>query len=232
MPVVPVLKYEVSVAVDILRVTDITGEYDASDNVNGWGAPNAELDLSALFFIVKRKASTEDEFMESVTTQVVYDAAAANTKETAVEFTYLNDGVLEVTVGVLPYSADGTSIPSGAIPNDTFFYWSNSGETVWKMVDSVPVAVTDINDLLDEADTVIQTTEQDILLPKLAVQKQSLYKTYRMERDKKCGDAKKTFQELLELGQNIQGAVYAFYSGLTTEAQDQVETLLEEYQLN
>lgn len=231
MPVSLKVKYAVSVDSKTLRVTDITGEYSAT-NLGGWGTVNEELNQTALVFAVKRKASEGDEFMSPVTTQIVFDDAAANNAEKSVDFTYSNDGVLEVSLLVIPASTDGINfLAGGAIQEGDYFYWSNNGTYIWRLVEGEPVAVTDVNTLVGLTGEINQVTEQDILMPQLAVEKQKLYKQYRLERDKECDDAIKIFNELLRLSQNIQGAIYAFYSGLTVEAQDQVESLLEEYQL-
>jgi hypothetical protein len=231
MPVSPKVKYAVSVDVQTYRLTDITGEYSAS-NTGGWGSPNADLAQSALVFAVNRKASTGDAFMSPVASQVVFNALATNATVTEVDFEFSNDGVLEMSLLVLPASGDGVTYLSGpAIAEGDYFYWSSAGNLIWQMVDSAPVAITDYNSLVGLTGDIIQVTEEDILLPQLAVKKQALYKEYRLERDKQCDRAKKLFDELLRLSQNIQGAIYAFYSELTVEAQDQVESMLEEYQL-
>src|SRR6478609_9113710 len=106
MALLIVQKYEVSIDVSTLRVTDITGAYDATTNPTGWGTPNLELNVNALWFVVKRKASGGDEYFEPSAVQIVFDSIAANTKETAVDFDYLNDGVFEITVGTVGASLD------------------------------------------------------------------------------------------------------------------------------
>ncbi len=222
-------KYAVNVAATRLVVSDISGA-NVPPNVTGWGAPNLELNETAIWAIVKRKASTGDQYMVPVASQIVYDAGALNDKVTEIEFIFNNDGVLEVTMGALRASVNGVSfIDATPIPDGTFFYWVSGGNVLWQMVAGVPVAVLDINVLLANASTVLQTTTADILLPRLAVKKQELYKKYRISRDTECDDAEPLFNELLKLSQDIQGAIYAFYSGLTIEAQDQVETMLDRY---
>ena len=223
-------KYAVSVDVGTLKVTDITGEYSAT-NTGGWGAPNWDLNETALWVVVKRQASAGEQLFVPKTVDIVYDAGALNTDETEIEFDYYNDGVIDVTIGALQVSTDGVNyVAGGAIPNDDFFYWNNGGTQIWQMVAGVPTAVADAETLVDNPDAV-QVTVTDILTPRLAVEKQSLYKQYRKSRDTKCDDAQELFDELQKLSQDIQGAIYAFYSGLTVEAQSQVETMLDRYEL-
>jgi hypothetical protein len=222
-------KYAVTIDVSKLVVTDITGAYDASTNPGGWGGTN-QLDESAVWAVVTRKASTGDEFFEPVASQIIFDNAALNTKETEFEFEFINDGVLEVVLGMLKASTDGINYAGGgAIGEGEIFYWSNAGTLIWKMVSGTP-EVVEINDLVGD-DNVVQTLASDILLPRLAVQKQALYKEYTIKRDTRCDDAQELFDELQKLSQDIQGAIYAYYSGLTVQAQDQVETMLDRYKL-
>jgi hypothetical protein len=230
---IPKVKYEISVDTTKFRVTDITGEYSAT-NLTGWGAPNAILAQTALVFAVKRKDSEGDEWLAPEISQVVFDELATNDMEKAVDFVYTTDSIFEISLMLLPGSDDGVNyLAGGVIPDDDYFYWANSGNTIWKMTLGTPVAVTDPNTLVGLTGDVTQVTETDILLPKLAVKKQAMYKEYRLVRMNDCESPKyKDLRwSLVELSQDIQGAIYAFYSGLTVQAQDQVESMLEEYQL-
>ncbi len=223
-------KYAVNVAATRIVVSDISGAWEDASNLTGWGAPNLELAETALWAIVKRKASTGDQYMVPVSSQVIFDPLALNDKVTEIEFIFINDGVLEVSMGLLRASINGlTYINGDPIIDGEYFYWASGGQLIWQMVLAVPTPVLDINILLDNTGTVIQATTADILLPRLAVKKQELYKRYRISRDTECDDAEPLFTELLKLSQDIQGAIYAFYSGLTIEAQDQVETMLDRY---
>lgn len=229
-------KYEISIDASTFIVTDLTGAYNASSNPTGWGSPNFLLSQTALFAFVKRKAIAGDAFFSTQVSEFAYNPAAVSTDQTQISFIYGNDGVLEVTMGLLKVSTDGINyLSGGAIPQNDFFYWNHNGKFAYQMIGGIggvgtATAVADPHTLLTET-TVVQTLMTDILEPKLAIQKQLLYKRWRNKRALEDDDAEPTFQELLKLGQDIQGSIYAFYSGLTTEAQDQVETMLSTYDL-
>jgi hypothetical protein len=220
--------YSVAITGTSLFVKDKSGAYDAIDNPGGWGAPNPEIAESCVFAAVIRKASSGDEYLVGVSPDRVFDPLALNTKETLFEFTYKNDGAHEIYIGRLPVSDDGSNLinSAGTIPEDTFFYWDGK---FWQLVDSVAVEKQMV-DLINEP-TVVQGLCEDIIACRLAIQKQSLYKDYRKNRELNCDDAEPIFQELLKLREDIQGSVYAYYSGLKIEAQDQIESLLDKYQL-
>lgn len=225
------VKTLVSKLVDKYRVTDITAEYSVS-NTGGWGAPNVELNQSAVWAVVIRKASTGDEVLTPVLTNFVYDAAATNDKETSIEFNYKNDGHLEVYLGRLPVSLDGaTYVSGGSIAEGDYFYWSSGGNYAWKKDTGVNVALTTLVELTENAATVTQVFCEELIPARIAVELQSLYKQYRLKRETQCDDAEELFQQLLRLQQDIQGAFYAFHSDLKVEAQAQIEDKLDEYQL-
>lgn len=219
--------YSINKTATVVRVTDKTGIYNAETNLGGWGAPNTELATVALFAILARKDSAGDQFL-ICHTDIVYDPEAANTKETGFEFTYTQDGVHHIIIGNLPVSDDGVSYINGGgvIPSEDYFYYS---EKAWLMTDDGAQEVT-LASLIDNAN-VVQGVCKDIFLAKLAIEKQAQYKTYRVHRETNCDDAESLFREILKLSEDIKGATYAFYSNLEVEAQDQVESLLEKYQL-
>lgn len=226
------IKYSVNVDASIFKVTDITGAYASPGNITGWGTPNWPLNETALWAVVKRIASAGDEYFVADTVDLVYNPAATNADQTAIEFTYLNDGVFDITMGALQVSTDGIHhlTGGGVIGEGEYFYWDSAGHQVWQMVSGVPVAVTDIHTLVGVSN-IVQTTMTDILEPRLAIEKQLLYKDYFNLRSKDCEDAEPKFQELLKLSQDIQGSIYAFYSGLSVQAQSMVETMLDTYEL-
>lgn len=225
------VKTLVTKLVDKYRVTDITGEYSAA-NLGGWGAPNVELAESAVWAVVIRKASTGDELLTPVLTNFVYDPAAANDKETSIEFDYLNDGHLETYMGRLPVSLDGTTyVTGGVIGEGEYFYWSSEGNYAWKLTEGVAVALESLVELTENEGSITQDFCEELIPARIAIELQTLYKKYRLNRDTKCDDAEEIFQELLKLQQDIQGAFYAFHSDLKVEAQAQIEDKLDEYKL-
>ena len=98
------------------------------------------------------------------------------------------------------------------------------------MVSGVAIPVVSTNSLLTQS-SVTQLLVSDALEPKLAIQKQKLYKRWVLKRDLTDDDSDPIYTELLKLSQDIQGSYYTFYSGLSVKAQDQIETMLQKYQL-
>jgi hypothetical protein len=88
-----------------------------------------------------------------------------------------------------------------------------------------------IEELIENDDDNPNVMCEDVIAARLAVQAQKDYKKYRLQRIKEVDDAEPLFDELNKLFTDIQGAYYTFYSGLKIEAQSQVESMLDEYQL-
>lgn len=226
-------KYAVSVDAKTLLITDLTGAYNVTTNPLGWGTPNWIKAQTALWVVVKRKASIADEYFAPITNAITFNPSALNDEATALNFTFANDGVLEITMGALQASLDGINyINATPIVNNDYFYWASGGNTVWQRLVGVNVAVTNIRTLADViAVSVPKVLATDILEPRLAIVKQGLYKKYRLARDIEENDAEPLFQEGLKLSEDIKGSIYAFYSSLTVEAQSQVETMLDRYKI-
>lgn len=223
--------YQVTIPVDKIRVKDTTGEYDASSNVGGWGTPNTELSEIALWAIVVRKAVSGDEYLSPVTNNFVYDPTASNDKQTTIEFLYSNDGVLNIYLGFLNVSEDGETYLIGGDPieDGDFFYWANGGVYSWKRVDGDNEELTSVE--IIENEDISRVLCSDLVAARLAVQAQKIYKKYTIERVKNIDDAEPLFDEINKLQTDIQGAYYTFASNLSSQAQSQIETLLDSYQL-
>lgn len=226
-------KYAVSVDAKTLLVTDLTGAYNVTTNPTGWGAPKWEKAQSALWVVVKRKASVGDEYFVAITNEITFNPSALNTEETALDFGFSNDGVLEITMGALRASLDGINyINLDPIVTGDYFYWASGGNKVWQKIAGVNTALASVHLLASVvAASVPLILATDILEPRLAIVKQGLYKKYRLARDVEEDDAEPLFQEGLKLSEDIKGSIYAFYSGLTVEAQSQVETMLDRYEI-
>jgi hypothetical protein len=231
MPLTLKNKYEVTVAVDKIRVIDKTGAYNATTNAGGWGAPNPELDEVALWATVVRKALSGDEYFAPSTVNYVYDPVAANSKETTIEFKYSNDGVFNIYLGYLSISENGDTylVGGGAIQDGDFFYWSSGGKFIWQRVGGVNQEATLAQ--LIASDDVSKVLCEDLVAARLSVEAQKKYKKYRIQRLKKVDDAEPLFDEINKLFTDIQGAYYTFYSNLKVEAQSQIESLLDAEQL-
>lgn len=221
------VKYAVTIDATSIRVEDVTGQYSVS-NPTGWGAPNPLLSERALFSVVVRKTSAADEFLVPSSVQVVYDNTASNDKITTFDFSYTTDSVFEIWLGMLRVSTDDINyVDGGAISTGDFYYYNGK---VWRRTGTSSEEITNINSLIQYEGDIVFAKRMDILLPKLALIKASLYKQYVLLRDKKC-DYKNIWSELLELSQDIQGAIYAFYSGLANQAVSMVESMLKRYEL-
>jgi hypothetical protein len=81
---------------------------------------------------------------------------------------------------------------------------------------------------------ITQVVCEEIFYSKLAIKANDLYKAYQVIRDKKGGDfkeARNALEMVTDLREDIRGADYAFRSGLTTQAQDIIETALTRYDI-
>lgn len=221
--------YAVTVDAKHIIVTDLTGAYSGT-NLGGWGAPNVELNQSCIFALVIRKASTGDEVFEGWTSLFVYDSGAANDKETGFDIKFALDGVLDIVIGRLPVSANGSTtvdtIPV-ALTEGMFFYYLGK---VYKKVSGVNVEVTDYTDLVGEVG-VLQSTCDDVLYPMLCLEQQSIYKEFVLEELEKCPDADDLFNKSLRLYMEMVAVSRAFWSNLKIQAQDKLETLLTKYEI-
>lgn len=223
-------KYQITSDVAKLFVTDITGQYATTTNETGWGPPNPEISKSAIAVVVQRFLDGVASSFSPVGNYVVYDPTAVDTKQTLFEFNFLMDGHIKVTIFRLQVSLDGlTTVEGTNLVDGDYFYWSNSS-LIWQMVGTVPVAV-DIVDLIGEA-TVVQSTCEALVFPKLIVERNTLYTEYMAERDSDCGDKTEAlFQEILHFDADLAGAMYRFKTGAVLEAEDIVESLLKKYDL-
>lgn len=223
-------KYQISVDATQLFVTDVTGQYDAADNTGGWGAPNSELDQSAVAMYVARVLNGVETELSPADNFVVYDPGAANSKETRLEFAFSMDGHLKIVIFRLPVSLDGsTKVEGGTLSEGEFFYWSNV-DLIWKIESGVPVA-KELSTLIGDG-SVVQSTCEDLVFPKLAIKYNTDYTTYMEERDDDdCEDAETLFQNLLHFRLDLAGAKYRFKNGSVGSAEDIIESLLKKHDL-
>jgi hypothetical protein len=210
-------------------VTDTTGEYDVNTNPGGWGN-GVDLNKSCLVCLISRKASTGDQISDPISPSAhfVYDDQASNATVKTFEIQWLNDGVFDAVLVRLPVSLDGsTYVDTGSVTEGDFYYYNGD---VYQYVGGVGIIITDWSLLI----TTLGLTRNicnDVATPMLAIKAQELYKQYRDEREKDPDDAEPLFQEVLKLQEDIRGLYYTFWSGLTVEAQDQVEDLLDKYEI-
>lgn len=223
-------KYQIDVLGTTLYITDISGVYDVADNTGGWGSPNPSLAQSAIIALVQRFVGITGTSLTAISSQIVYDPSALNTKQTQFTFQKGLDGHIKITLFRLPVSLDGANtVESNEIVSGDYFYWNSSSHLLWKMVGVTPVAV-EIIDLLGKVN-VLQSTCEDLIFPSLAIKHNALYRTYKDERDEDCNAADVLFQEVLRLRLDLYGAKTCFRSGLITKAEDIINTLLKKYDL-
>lgn len=234
-------EFSISTSGSKIYVTDKTGAYNVTTNPGGWGSANKRLYQTCLLALVIRKASSGSELFSS-TAYYSYNNAASDSDENNFEFTFGLDGVLDICLIRIPVTSNGTTyIDSGNSIIDGQFYYNTSSAGIYKRESGSPVPVLvgttkDTTRLLQipyaQTTTDFYTSvTTDITTPLLAIEAQKLYKQYRTEREKDCDDAEPLFQELLKLHEDIRGSYYTFWSDLSTEAQGQVESLLDKYQV-
>lgn len=236
------LKSEYSILNDgsKIYVTDKTGAYNATTNPTGWGSPNYTRAQSCLVCLVIRQSSSGEQLFTG-SSYYVYDNTLPNTEETEFVFTFALDGVLDICLVRLPVSTDHVNyIGGGTAANGEYYLYAGVGDTpgiyyrsggLYEIVYSneyIEIPYTNSDPSSSQRNTI--TTE--ITTPLLAIEAQKLYKIYRVEREKDCDDAEPLFQEILKLHEDIRGAYYTFWSDLTAEAQNQVESLLDKYKIS
>jgi hypothetical protein len=183
---------------------------------------------------VIRQSSTGEQLFTG-SSYYVYDDTLPNTEETEFVFTFALDGVLDICLVRLPVSTDHVNyIGGGTAANGEYYLYAGVGDTpgIYYRIGGTYsiVTSTEYTEIPYENGT-LSNIVTDITTPLLAIEAQSLYKSYRVEREKDCDDAEPLFQEILKLHEDIRGAYYTFWSDLTAEAQNQVESLLDKYKI-
>lgn len=212
-----------------LFITDKTGEYDATDNTGGWGVSNPELNESAILAQIVYKASGGDVSLEPVGSQLRFNSSANNADENQFQFTYFNDGYHIHYLMRLPVSNDGDFTLEGiGIVEGDYFYFVPQAD-VFRKIAGENVLVEDYKELIG-ASNVTQSNCEEFWLGRLSIERSNQYLQYREDRSSGC-DISSQFQELRALTEDLIGSDYTFRSGLQVQAQDQVETLLDENNL-
>jgi hypothetical protein len=211
-------------------VTDKSGSYSAN-NLGGWGTPNKELGDSALLCIVKRQTPDGEVYLTPLTGQIVHNPAATNSDENSFGFTYASDGHYVASLFRLPVSVNaGTSdLEGNTIANGTYYvadlllYLKTGGI-------GVLVEVADYPDLLED-DSVVKVTCETMFYNKLSIKARDYYKKYKDFRIDMSDDSLEWLQKYQAIRADIQGADYTFRSGLKLEAESQVKSALDLYEI-
>jgi len=179
---------------------------------------------------VARVLDGEETQMEPADSFAVYDPSAANTKETRLEFAFSMDGHLKIVIFRLPVSLDGsTKVEGSSLSEGEFFYWNND-DLIWQIESGTPVA-KELSELIGDS-SVVQSTCEDLVFPKLAIKYNTDYTEYMEERDDDdCDDAETLFQNLLHFRLDLAGAKYRFKNGSVGSAEDIIESLLKKHDL-
>jgi len=214
---------------DRLWSTDKSGGYVASYNEGGWGTPNLVLGESALLFVAVRKA-TEEEVLEANGTNLFYNSASLNTAENTCEFIFAADGWHRVTLMQLDVSTnDSTLVKTGTtIPNGAYYYYSGA---LYLRTSGAGVLIEeeDYIDLIENED-IVQDYAENIFFPKLAVKLNSIYQEYKDARNSgNQDDAAYQFRRFEELRFDLESAYNLFWTGLTAQSHDLVESLTKKY---
>lgn len=216
---------------DYVWIVENTGPYDVNLNANGWGAPNAERNATALVAYVELLKSTgavESGFSAS---PIYFNSLALNTEGVNIKVNHTEDGHYKFYLSAIPgfTTVDGTA---NIVTQGHYYYDSDTG-TVKKLTVDGFVEVTDYKALAEDTDAnVISTVNtEEMLTLKLREVARQLYNTYMESRKGTKKDLVAKFDDFLELAEDIKGLDYAFYSGLTSEAQSTIETLNKRFGL-
>lgn len=222
-----------------LWLTNLTGEYNATDNQGGFGiagTPNPDLGQICLLAIIQRNASSGAQNLEAVGSATQYNPSAVNTDENVFEFVYINDGWHSMNLVVLPASSNQTTDQLGAEIQVGQYYYYTVDNTVYLKVSltnpeqDTPIEEEDYPEVLNQVD-IITTRCEDVFLSKLSVQREDQYIDYRKTRKGVCTPDQQ-FNAMRELTEDLISIDYTFRSGLMVQSQDQTETILDEQNLD
>ena len=220
---------------DRLWITDLTGEYNVDTNPTGYGiagVPNLDLKNLCLLGIIQRNASEGVEVLEFVNEPFIYNPNSTNDYQTVLEAVYKNDGWHTINLVALPVSADGNFDDQGnEILEGQNFYWTQYQAIYLKRrVGELSTKVTEYEKVLEQ-EGLITTQCEDFFLSSLSIFREEEYKEYRTIRKGVCMP-EPAFDALRETTEDIISADLTFRSGLMVQAQDQVEVLLDEKNLD
>lgn len=216
-----------------LWMTEVVGEYVVTTNEGGHGiagSPNPDLANSAIVAIAIRNDSTGPQMLVPVTSAAKYNPGAGNADQTEFEFFYINDGWHSLYLMRLPVSSDGDTDLDGADVDEGDYYYHSVNLGVYQKVSGAPMLVVDYSVMIDVSN-IIQTKCEDFFQSGLSGNRAEKAIALQGLRKTNCSEDPK-FQELRGLTEDIISNDYTFRSGLTTEAQNQVEMNLDEFNVD
>ena len=218
--------------------TDKTGEYVITTNEGGWGAPNFELNQSALLVFIYRMENPK-KIILPVNGTVKHGSGLANDAELVFQGDYLNDGYHQFnSVRLMVSSDDSNSIDTIPIVLSEGDYWFNSVTSEIKQKVSGVSVVQDLtdSDILDairDSNSVTYLLCEYMYYKNLAVEKNRKYtKGKNARRDENTKQLDRMRSDGMDIILGTSTADYQFRYGLKTEAHNTVESLLDEFKLN
>lgn len=216
-----------------LWVTDKSGEYSAT-NLTGWGAPNFELNESALGVIVVARDTSRTVY-PSISPRWKFSASAANNIENVFQVGYSKDSIIDIYMIRLMATYDNVTSIDGVLFTEGHYFYNATDDAVYKIENSIPVLVEDMTELIDALPTLealdgntVSVLCSDAYVVKLSIEYGKEYKSYVVKRGEGCDDLQKIFFNMLNFKEDIIGARRSYTSGLFSKAQSTIETLTEE----
>lgn len=215
-------KLQIESDTSVHYTSDITGEYDVTDNPTGYGDINADRNTFAgIFYGVTVDSEGVETEIAYDTSQVDYSAGHSNTYISSFTGIYAIDGWHKLhyfTVTTTPTVVEGE-----------FYYKTGTSELI-QIQSSLEVVITDYSLLVDAAD-VEQVVISQLMISKLAIAHNVLLEAYldcacNCESGCDCESKKLEYQKLKYL---LAGADYRFASGNTSSAQEMIEKLIKIY---
>lgn len=220
-------------------VTDYTREYAASVNVGGWGAPNLNLNQTALLAVVYQTVPSADNttttrvYLEPITSALAYDAGNSNDDQQSIGFGYHTDGHYTSVLMAIPVSSNGIATLGGhTLVTDDYFVM---GLAVYKKESGGGnTLIPDENySTLITIDSIIKNTEEKLFFNKLSIKKELEY--YRQYRDARNLNDSELANELRvkmdDLEIDLSGAMWQFAATMYTRAETIVAELLEKHEI-
>lgn len=221
-----------------LWFTENRGEYAVTTNEEGWGTPNVELNQSALLSWVYRMENPTAK-LEPVGQALRFNVGATNADENQFQTDYLADGYHQFHIARLMVSADDTnSIDTTPVVFTVGDVWFNSIDTTVKQLQAGGVVALDITDqddlaLIVASTSIIYLLCETMYYKDLSIHKNELYTSYRAaRRNEDTAQIKKLRIDMTDIMLGTATAAYQFSYGLKLEAQDTIESLLDDFNLN
>lgn len=222
-----------------LWFTDKSGVYATPDNEGGWGTPNFERDESALLSFVFRKTDPR-QLLDNVSSLIAYSAGFGNDVESAFQTDYRLDGYHQFYMVRLMVSGNDTESLDGTPVSfvDDDIWYNTLDFQIKRRVLGLPVVLdlTNQDDLdiiiADEGRNSVVLLCEDMFYKDLAVEKNNKYTQMRQaRREENSKQVDRLRKDQVDIGLGTATAAYQFSFGLKIEAQDTIETLLDDFKL-